>query len=137
MGAERGGSGGVWGPSRSRSQVRRRRVYPSEVGAEMPPAVARLPGEGCQQGELSPASPFMAFSGGGGRGAWVLCAGVAALRACERWVPRRSVVLQKFCIPRGDGDAAGCKRPCARVAGQPIAFSRSFPLFCEVGLALI
>lgn len=77
-----GDNGMIWGPSRSRSQARSgRRIYPSEVRAEIPPAVARLPGEVCREDGLSPAAPLMAFSGRGCRGAWVICAGVAAVRA--------------------------------------------------------
>lgn len=71
----------IWGPWHSQSQARsRRRIYPSEDGAEIPPSVARLPGGVCQADGLSPASPVMAFSGRGCRGAWVICAGVAAVR---------------------------------------------------------
>lgn len=59
-----GGNGMIWDPSRSRAQARSgRRIYPFEVGAEIPPAVARLPGEVCQADGLSPASRLMAFSG--------------------------------------------------------------------------
>lgn len=45
------------------------KVYPFEVGPGIPPAVARLLGEGCQEDELSPAFSVMAFPEGGCRGA--------------------------------------------------------------------
>lgn len=129
VGFKMGGSGMIWGPSRSRLRATRR-VYPSEVRAEIPLAVAqRLVGESCQEDELSPASPLMAFF-------WMrLSRGVGHLRRrrCRAPGVRGGGCLGEWSAPEvlhpseGTPQGAGALcRSCRAVVHLPSFFSLSF-----------